>query len=388
MPRPLVALTLLVTALVLGDRPAWRVHARNTPGVGHEDPVPTPQPGVMLHRAARLRLPGPADSNSPAIWSLVDGVDRFAVMTSIAGAPSLSTGSSLTDLRSPRFTPVAGSTGGVWMEAVVRDPDGTWYGFYHNELVAEVCGATNKMTPRIGAARSEDEGATWVDLGPVIQMPSWTVECETPNVYFTGGVGDFSVILDADSTYLYLFYSQYPAKVRGQGVAIARLAWADRDEPVGRVFVWRDEGWVPARRFVSGEDDPIRWLYPIATPIYPAAESWHDDDETVDAFWGPSVHWNSYLERYVMLLNRARNVEWTNEGIYVAFASSLDQPRAWSTPTRILEGGRWYPQVIGLEPGRGTDKLAGQFARFFMSGESDHIVQFVRQDVGEEPPDR
>ena len=308
---------------------------------------------------------------------MVDGASRFAVMTSVGGAPSVSTGSALTRISTPAFTPVEGSIGGVWMEAVVVDPDGTWYGFYHNELVSEVCGDSTKMNPHIGAARSENEGASWQDLGAVLATPPGAVDCETRNRYFTGGVGDFSVILDAESTYLYLFYSQYLPKLRAQGIAIARLAWADRDEPTGRVLVWRDDVWTPAKQFGSGEEaDPVRWAYPVGTPIYRADESWHDDDDMVDAFWGPSVHWNTYLARYVMLLNRARDVEWTNEGIYVAFASSLETPRGWSSPSRILEGGRWYPQVIGLEPGSGTDKLAGRVARFFLSGESDHLIEF------------
>ena len=46
------------------------------------------------------------------------------------------------------------------MEAVVSAPDGTWYGYYHNERVATACGDTTKVVPRIGAARSKDHGAT------------------------------------------------------------------------------------------------------------------------------------------------------------------------------------------------------------------------------------
>ena len=71
-----------------------------------------------------------------------------------------------------------------------------------------------------------------------------------------------------------------------------------------------------------------------------------------DAFWGPSVHWNTYLERYVMFLNRAENERFDNEGLYVSYATRLDDPRAWSTPRKVMDGGEWYPQVVGLEPGR------------------------------------
>jgi hypothetical protein len=98
----------------------------------------------------------------------------------------------------------------------------------------------------------------------------------------------------------------------------------------------------------------------------------------VDAFWGPSVHWNTYLEQYVMLLNRARDADWTQEGIYVSFASRLDDPSSWSAPVKILNTAAWYPQVMGIEDGSGTDKVAGRVARLFVGGTSDHVIQFIK----------
>lgn len=222
----------------------------------------------------------------------------------------------------------------------------------------------------------------WKDLGIILEAPPGFHDCGTTNRYFVGGVGDFSVMLDPDSRDLYIFFSAYLRPARLQGVAVARLLWADRDEPVGKVTVWRDGVWLPARAgrqpTSGGSSSAIRWYYPAATPVYPAAQSWHDDDWVVDAFWGPSVHWNTYLQQYVMLLNRAKDSEVREEGIYVAFAPRLDDPRAWSAPRKILNGGSWYPQVIGTEPGTGTDKVAGEVARFFMAGKSSHLIRFSR----------
>ena len=101
-----------------------------------------------------------------------------------------------------------------------------------------------------------------------------------------------------------------------------------------------------------------------------AAHAWHDADDKVDAFWGPSVHWNTAIEQYVMLLNRAKDENYAQEGIYVSFAPRLDDPSLWTAPQKILNGGKWYPQVVGSSLGTGTDKLAGASARFFMSGRS------------------
>jgi hypothetical protein len=122
----------------------------------------------------------------------------------------------------------------------------------------------------------------------------------------------------------------------------------------------------------------VAWTYLAGTPIFPVSDGWHDEGTKTDAFWGPSVHWNTYLQQYVMLLNRAKDADYNEEGIYVAFAPSLDEPMLWSAPVKILSGGTWYPQVMGIEPGIGTDKVAGQTARFFMKGESSRWITFSK----------
>lgn len=161
-----------------------------------------------------------------------------------------------------------------------------------------------------------------------------------------------------------------------QGVATARLAWADRDAPAGKVSVWlRNRTWLPPTE--SRGDENVRYFHPAGTPIYPVTQGWHDG-ESVDAFWGPSVHWNSYLQQYVMLLNRARDSAWSQEGIYIAFTATPEDPGTWSVPQRLIAGGRWYPQVIGSEFGSGTDKVAGQRARFFMGGQSHYLIEFSK----------
>jgi hypothetical protein len=48
-------------------------------------------PRVELSAAPRLRLTGDVDSNSPAVWQRVEGLNQLLVLTSIAGRPSLAT---------------------------------------------------------------------------------------------------------------------------------------------------------------------------------------------------------------------------------------------------------------------------------------------------------
>jgi hypothetical protein len=213
--------------------------------------------GAALVPVTPLRLSGDVDSNSPAIWDRVGGVPRFFVVTSYDGQPSTAAGRSLTRLGAARpssLDPWPG--GGVWMEAVVPDVDGTWYGYYHNEMPADaVCPGSNKVIPRIGAARSRDRGQTWEQLGIVLEAPAGAFSCNTTNVFFVNGVGDFSVQLDPDSRDLYFFLSQYERSTTQQGVAVGRLAWADRDDPVGKLMLWRSRVWVPAAREVTQGDD-------------------------------------------------------------------------------------------------------------------------------------
>jgi hypothetical protein len=336
-------------------------------------------PGAMLQKAPTLRLTGSVDSNSPAVWDLVNGVQTLHVMTSVAGHPSLATGRQVSTLGTA--TPVSFTSHpghGVWMEAVVADDAGTWYGYYHNEIPAQFCGRPDRVMPRIGAARSFDRGRTWEDLGIILEAPFGGSDCATPNKYFVGGVGDVGVALNHQKTDLYFFFSQY-SRAAAQGVSVARMVWANRDRPSGRVEVWIDGRWqrpFPIRTATGGGMTVTQFSYPGGTPLVPVTQRWHDANPVNDAFWGASVHWNSSLQHYVMLLNRTKDEQFGQEGVYVSFAPVLDDPRFWSVPQRILTGGAWYPQVMGLEIGSGTDRQAGARARFFMSGTSEYWIDF------------
>src|SRR5438093_7910407 len=193
-------------------------------------------PHATLIPAAEISLPGPADSNSPFVWSL-DG-SQVQVFTSIDGQVQQASGPTAFTVGTPTAVAwVLPPPGGSWMESVVRDQD-VLYGYYHSEVTSPDCDNNGRVRPRIGAARSTDEGRTWEDLGVILESSELSL-CDTPNQYDDGGVGDFSVILDADRTYLYVLYSSYGPSLASQGVSIARMAWADRDEPEGALAVWQ-----------------------------------------------------------------------------------------------------------------------------------------------------
>jgi hypothetical protein len=180
-------------------------------------------------------------------------------------------------------------------------------------------------------------------------------------------------MLDREERWLYFFISTYAGELARQGVAVARMPWSDRDAPVGKVRKWHNQDWTAA-----GLGGPV-------SPIFPARIDWHQPN--ADALWGPSIHWNSHLNRYVILLNRANDAHWAQEGVYVTFNADLSKPSAWSEPVKILGDlgpDRWYPQIVGVDKSRqDTDKLAGRVARLFVRGRSAWEIVFLRP--GEEP---
>jgi len=316
-----------------------------------------------------------ADSNSPAHW---DG-DRFYLINS-SGHPFWSDGVDLFNLSptSPsEFSDVG--DGGRWIEATHKAADGTLYGWYHNEP-RDVCSEDRSREPRIGAAKSVNNGLDWQDLGIVLTAPPGTLNCDTQNFYFGGGVGDFSVMLDPQGEYFYIFYDAYAGEASQQGVAVARLPYADRDDPVGHVVKWHEGAWKQPG------------LGGLNTPIFPVQVDWHE--RFANALWGPSIHWNTHVNAYVILLNHAVGNDWYQEGIYVTFSPSLADPTQWTQPTRLMDRqtlgdydllfwSGYYPQVIGTARGE-SDKLAGRTARLFVSGKSAFEITFLKP--GESAP--
>jgi hypothetical protein len=332
-----------------------------------------------------MQPPAPpfVDSNSPSYW---DGSTFVQVHS--AGVPVVSVGSGPEGFTTTRRANFASATsvdpqlidtditvgpkrirGGFWLEAVHPTAEGTLWGFYHYETTMSLCSGGDLRTPFIGAAVSQDGGRSWRDLGLIISAPANSIECSTPNEYFAGGVGDFTVLERSGD--LYFLFSSYSGPLDQQGVAVARLPQEHLSSPAGHVSKW----------YAGSFGEP--GLGGMTTAILPAESSWHSADP--DAFWGPSVHWNTYLRRYVMLLNRAVDPQWTQGGIYVSFNRDIADPEGWSKPKAILApeafGGSFYPQVIGTDlPGEGTDRRAGRTPRLFIHGVSEHRLRFRRPE--------
>ena len=322
---------------------------------------------ATLRPASLVRFPGATDCNSPALWK-----DDNLYLHNSAGLPVLSHGPDQFHL---------GRTQAVffdhhklhtrWIESTWMDDDGTIYGWYHHEP-AGLCPGNSLTAPKIGALRSKNNGRSYEDLGVVLEAPL-PIDCNAKNGYFAGGNGDFSVILDNSRSYFYFMISTYHDQVAEQGVALARMAFADRNSPVSKVWKyhkgeWREPG-------LGGH----------VSPIFTTKVDWKRRD--ADSFWGPSIHWNTYLEKWVLLLNRTCCSEgWPQEGIYVSFNPDLANPKGWTEPAKIMDGPKkgffgegWYPQVLGTDKSKKeTDKLAGKVARFYLAGRSEWEIVFEK----------
>ncbi|MDP3070524.1 MAG: immunoglobulin domain-containing protein [Opitutaceae bacterium] len=318
---------------------------------------------VRIRRAAEVEMPRPIDSNSPAFWR--DG--RLHWFNS-QGHPDLSIGPDQfgpwqlrqVELEDPADQP-------HWLESVSADPNGTLWAWYHAEPVGLFPDST-LTAPKIGAVVSSDGGLTLRNLGTVLESGD-PLDPTARNGYFAGGHGDFSVILDRERRYFYFLFDNYGGATATQGVCIARMAYADRHDPVGKVWKFHDGAWREAG--LGGR----------VTPIFPVVKRWQASDP--DALWGPSVHWNTYLNCYVMLMSHAAGEPgWSQQGIYVSFCADLSKPDTWTTPRKILDKSEFsgwyyfYPQVMGLERD-GTDTLAGQVARLYVSGTSRWEIEFI-----------
>lgn len=336
-------------------------------------------PSVTLSSAPLVLMHG-VDSNSPAYWN----GKTFYLINSADGHQYISSGPDIAHL-GYRNQIHLGDTDDrlyIWIEATLKANDGTLYGAYHYEPDA-LCESNNHLptAPKIAWIRSRDNGATWDDLGFIISANPASVRCDSASPWDVGGTGDFSIAPDRSGQYVYFYGTSYDPHFEEQGIFAARMKFSDRDNPSGRVWKWYKGGWTE-----HGEWGHI-------TPIFrPEKDFTHAGGAM---FWGPSIHWNTYLGMYVMLLNHAIDPQLSTDGIYISFNRHIDDPAGWSRPKMILDRAEiqkvmqgvnlsptkmtngWYPEVIGDGMGE-TDSLVGKTGRLFLAGVSRLRITFVK----------
>jgi len=378
-------------------------------------PAAEDTPRFVVREAPLIRMPGvrvperslqhEVDSNSPLHW---DGGTLYLFNNYLH--PWRASGPDLRHLSNGISTALgaANDTMPLWIEATFKDGDGTLYGAYDFEPHT-VCFSNSHLptAPRIGWLRSHDNGASWEDLGFIIAADPCRIRCDTKSPWDAGGTGDFVFLPDRKKEFFYFYGTSYDPDFAEQGVFVARMPYAGRNKPTGKVMKWHNGSW----------SEP-GWKGHI-TPVFAATRDYHTQDGSM--FWGPSIHWNSWLNTYVMVLNHARDTKLTNDGIFISFNKDVGQPLGWSKPVLLLDrktildataagtvqGGQmlvppgvyygelrasadkpgvvvadtissgWYPQIIGLAKGE-TDTLCGRTGRIFMTGTSRLEITFLR----------
>ena len=301
-------------------------------------------------------LPIPIDSNTASFWK--NG--RFHAYSSTSH-PILNVfdtefnliSSTAIKVDSDRHFP-------MWIESVYDDGNGRLFAWYHYEVIG-VCPNSTYTSPEVGAMVSTDGGYTYKDLGIVLRSGD-PINCQAKNGYFASGHGDFSVIVDPEKQFVYFLFSTYGGDVASQGIAMARMPLLYLSTPVGAAWKYYDGGW--SEPGLGGR----------TTPIFAASVSWADWN--TDAFWGPSVHWNTYLQSYVVLMSRSCcDVDWPQEGVYLTMNADLADPTGWTTPYKVVDEGDWYPWFQGTGEGE-TSSLSGQTMHLFLRQTSEWDIVF------------
>ena len=84
---------------------------------------------------------------------------------------------------------------------------------------------------------------TWNHLGFVFEPSPTTISCDTEDIWYAGGEGDFDVFLDSKKEYFYFFFTNYSSIPVEQGLCVGRMKYADRNDPRGKVSVWHEGEW-------------------------------------------------------------------------------------------------------------------------------------------------
>lgn len=226
--------------------------------------------------------------------------------------------------------------GGSWFIGIFPlEKAGSYVGFFHAESHWDASGTAHKS---IGVAYSDDYGATWRDPQPIITdkdpkpaTPAWT------------GLGDGCVVWDSKNS-RYICY--YQGKVAGGANTLCMAASSDPAGAPGTWKKWDGNGFTieacDGKTGLGGENIAI-------------------DNLTSMSGANPSVMWNTYLEKWVMV--------YATWGKRVVITYSEDALH-WSKPVKILgsiKSPAWYPNLIGAD----GDLTGGETVKIYWSHNQD-----------------
>jgi len=218
--------------------------------------------------------------------------------------------------------------GGAWLYSVFQRGNGRLLGFYHAEDHRFPLSPASDVTAYKSIARctSEDSGLTWGNREQIL-----TSHQPKPLMAFWSGLGDHCTVWDEKNRRYLCFFQEN-----------GRLCMAMSADPEGRPGSWR-------KWYKGGFTEP--GLGGRATPIPSLAH--HSGGN-------PSVLWNTFLGRWVMVWHR-----WEGD-IWISTSENLTD---WSPPKLLLgqpskAGKVWYPTLIGESDEVGGQSVSLLYAEF------------------------
>ena len=205
--------------------------------------------------------------------------------------------------------------GGAWLMSVFRQNQDTLIGFYHAEDHEFASDPSSDFIAwkSIALCKSYDNGSTWHKQGQII-----TSSTPKPDLPTWGGNGDHCVIWDTINSRWICFYQEH--------YLMMAVSYDQNANPGSWLKYYNGEYTEPG---LDGENSPIPALI-----NHPGGN--------------PSVHYNTYLQFWVMLWHTWEGHSEYPKSIWLSTSTDLI---SWTNPMIVINSESneryWYPTIIG-----------------------------------------
>jgi hypothetical protein len=282
---------------------------------------------------------------------------------SVLGAPPVSGyWGSVATSTGDRSHPTYFDNSGSWLMSAFRVDQGTLtldphssylIGFYHGEDHWYTDAGTSNSYYHdpvawigVGLTTSTNGGSSWSKGGMILGVPDLKPEYPSP---FTasnpnapwGGIGNQCTVLDVHSnpsqpawvTFFPMIDST--GLTTGHGITAARTT--DPSAARDNWYAYYDGSFGTQQEYNEGEDSPL-----------PGLDGSAGSDYDHYALSNPSVHWNTYLGRWVLMA-----ATWDGTKIMISYSTTASVSGGWTSPVEVITAPSGstvrYPTVVGTD---------------------------------------